>query len=265
MSGPPAKQLSLLEVSGVTKHFGGLTALAGVDISVEAGEIVGLIGPNGSGKTTLFHCIAGVLRPDGGDVRLRGESLIGAAPHVVCARGVGRTFQLVRVFPQLSTLDNVLAGQSHRAESVVAAFVSASATTVRTRALALLEFVGLAEQATTPASELSYGQQRLLELATVLMGEPDLLLLDEPTAGVNPVLVDRLLTRLREINRRGTTIVLIEHNMEAVMGLSSRMYALAMGGVIAEGTPEALRSNPAVLESYFGPPREGRRRPARRR
>src|SRR5213593_45147 len=252
MSGPPARHLSLLEVSGVTKHFGGLTALAGVDISVEAGEIVGLIGPNGSGKTTLFHCIAGVLRPDGGDVRLRGESLIGAAPHVVCARGVGRTFQLVRVFPQLSAVDNVLAGQSHRAESVVAAFAGASTTTVRARALALLQFMGLDDQAATPASELSYGQQRLLELAAVLMGEPRLILLDEPTAGVNPVLVDRLLARLREINRSGITIVLIEHNMEAVMSLSGRMYALAMGRTIAEGAPEALRESPAVLEAYFG-------------
>jgi len=252
--------VSLLEVSGVAKHFGGLTALAGVDITVEAGEIVGLIGPNGSGKTTLFHCIAGALMPDDGDIRLHGQSLLGVGPHVVCARGVGRTFQLVRVFPQLSALDNVLAGQSHRAESVMGAFAGASTSAVRRRALGLLEFMGLADHASISASELSYGQQRLLELATVLMGEPELLLLDEPTAGVNPVLVDRLLERLREINRGGTTIVLIEHNMEAVMGLSSRMYALAMGRIIAEGPPEALRSNPAVLESYFGPPREARRR-----
>ena len=257
--------MSFLEVTGVTKHFGGLTALAGVDVTVEAGEIVGLIGPNGSGKTTLFHCIAGVLMPDDGDIRLRGQSLIGMAPHAICARGLGRTFQLVRVFPHISVLDNVLAGQSHRGESVVAAFAGVSTTAVRRRAVTLLEFVGLAEDALTPASELSYGQQRLLELATVLMGEPDLLLLDEPTAGVNPVLIDRLLARLREINTRGTTIVLIEHNMEAVMGLSSRMYALAMGRIIAEGTPEVLRSNPAVLESYFGPPRERRPREMGRR
>src|SRR5438874_878981 len=255
MSGPPRRSVSLLEVSGVAKHFGGLTALAGVDITVDAGEIVGLIGPNGSGKTTLFHCIAGALVPDAGDIRLRGQSLVGVRPDGVCARGVGRTFQLVRVFPQLSAFDNVLAGQSHRAESVVAAFASASTSAVKARARALLQFMGLADHAATPASELSYGQQRLLELATVLMGEPDLLLLDEPTAGVNPVLIERLLARLREINERGTTIVLIEHNMEAVMGLSSRMYALALGGIIAEGTPETLRNDPAVLESYFGPPR----------
>jgi ABC-type branched-subunit amino acid transport system ATPase component len=244
--------VSLLEVRGVTKHFGGLTALAGVDITVDAGEIVGLIGPNGSGKTTLFHCIAGAFAPDGGDIRLRGQSLVGVSPHVVCARGVGRTFQLVRIFPQLSALDNVLAGQSHRGEGVMAAFARASTREVRRRALGLLEFMGLADLAPAPGSELSYGQQRLLELATVLMGEPELILLDEPTAGVNPVLVDRLLARLREINRGGTTIVLIEHNMEAVMGLSGRMYALAMGRTIAEGTPAEVRSNPAVLESYFG-------------
>ena len=252
--------MSLLEVTGVTKHFGGLTALAGVDIAVEAGEIVGLIGPNGSGKTTLFHCIAGALAPDGGDIRLRGRSVVGLLPHAISARGVGRTFQLVRIFPQLSALENVLAGQSHRGESVLSAFAGASAPAVRQRALGLLEFMGLADQALAPASELSYGQQRLLELATVLMGEPELILLDEPTAGVNPVLIERLLGRLREINRGGTTIVLIEHNMEAVMGLSSRMYALAMGRTIAEGSPAALRANPAVLESYFGPPRELARR-----
>ena len=251
--------MSLIEVRGVSKHFGGLAALAGVDITVEAGEIVGLIGPNGSGKTTLFHCIAGALVPDTGDIRLRGQSLVGAAPHVVCGRGVGRTFQLVRIFPQLSALDNVLAGQSHRGESVMAAFTHASAADVRRRALGLLEFMGLADLAHTPGNELSYGQQRLLELATVLMGEPELILLDEPTAGVNPVLIDRLLARLREINRGGTTIVLIEHNMEAVMGLSGRMYALAMGRTIAEGTPAELRGDPAVLESYFGIARSGRR------
>ena len=252
--------MSLLEVTGVTKHFGGLTALAGVDIAVEAGEIVGLIGPNGSGKTTLFHCIAGALAPDGGEIRLRGRSVVGLLPHAICARGVGRTFQLVRIFPQLSALENVLAGQSHHGESVLSAFGGASAPAVQQRALGLLEFMGLADEAATPASELSYGQQRLLELATVLMGEPELILLDEPTAGVNPVLIERLLARLREINRGGTTIVLIEHNMEAVMGLSSRMYALAMGRTIAEGSPAALRANPAVLESYFGPPREVARR-----
>ncbi len=252
--------MSLLETRGVTKHFGGLTALDGVDIAVERGEIVGLIGPNGSGKTTLFHCIAGTLSPDGGDVRFRGESLVGLGPHAVCGRGVGRTFQLVRIFPRLSALENLLAGQSHRGEGVLAAFAGPSAAAVRRLALHLLEFMGLEQLADEPAGELSYGQQRLLELATVLMGEPELILLDEPTAGVNPVLADRLLARLREINRAGTTIVLIEHNMEAVMGLSGRMYALAMGRKIAEGAPAALRSDPAVIESYFGAPRGPGRR-----
>ena len=174
----------------------------------------------------------------------------------ICARGVGRTFQLARIFPQLSALENVLAGQSHRGESVLASLARASAPAVRQRALELLEFVGLADRAAATAGELSYGQQRLLELASVMMGEPELILLDEPTAGINPVLIERLLERLREINRGGTTIVLIEHNMEAVMGLSSRMYALAMGRTIAEGAPAALRSDPAVLESYFGTPRQ---------
>ena len=252
--------MSLLEVRGVTKHFGALAALGGVDIAVEDGEIVGLIGPNGSGKTTLFHCIAGALTPESGDILLRGRSVVGLTPPAICARGVGRTFQLVRIFPLLSALENVLAGQSHRGESVLAAFGRTSAPAVRQRALGLLEFMGLADQASAPAGELSYGQQRLLELASVMMGEPQLILLDEPTAGINPVLIERLLERLREINRSGTTIVLIEHNMEAVMDLSSRMYALAMGRTIADGAPAALRENPAVLESYFGTPRASARR-----
>jgi ABC-type branched-subunit amino acid transport system ATPase component len=170
----------------------------------------------------------------------------------VCGRGVGRTFQLARVFTALTALENVLAGQSHRREGILAAATRGSPPAVRRQAHELLAFVGLDELASEPAGELSYGQQRLLELAAVLMGEPQLILLDEPTAGVNPVLVERLLARLREINRRGVTIVLIEHNMEAVMSLSGRMYALAMGRIIAEGAPEALRENPAVLEAYFG-------------
>jgi branched-chain amino acid transport system ATP-binding protein len=247
-----ARDMSLLEVEGLSKHFVGVTALDGLHLRVDAGEIVGLIGPNGSGKTTLFHCIAGALSPDHGDIRLNGESLLGLSPAAVCGHGVGRTFQLARVFAGLTALENVLAGQSHREESVLAAAVRGSAPTVRRRARELLEFVGLGELAGERGGELSYGQQRLLELAAVLMGEPRLILLDEPTAGVNPVLVDRLLARLREINRSGVTIVLIEHNMEAVMSLSGRMYALAMGRTIAEGAPEALRESPAVLEAYFG-------------
>ena len=244
--------MSLLEVVHVTKHFGGLTALDRVDLQVEAGEIVGLIGPNGSGKTTLFHCIAGALSPDDGDIRFGVESLVGLAPAAVCRRGVGRTFQLARVFPALTALDNVLAGQSHRGERMLAVALRGSAPAVRRRAHALLELVGLDALAGEPGAELSYGQQRLLELAAVLMGEPRLILLDEPTAGVNPVLVDRLLAALREINRRGVTIIVIEHNMEAVMTLSGRIYVLAMGRKIAEGAPEAVRANPAVLEAYFG-------------
>ena len=252
--------MSLLEVDDVTKSFGGVTALARVSVSVEAGEIVGLIGPNGSGKTTLFHCIAGALAPDSGDIRFEGRSLVGLAPAAICSRGVGRTFQLARVFPTLTALDNVLAGQSHRGERMLGAMLRGSAAAVRRRAHELLTLVGLDALAGEPAGELSYGQQRLLELAAVLMGDPRAILLDEPTAGVNPVLVERLLVALREINGRGVTIILIEHNMEAVTSLSGRMYALAMGRTIAEGTPQQVRDDPAVLEAYFGTGRLGSRR-----
>jgi ABC-type branched-subunit amino acid transport system ATPase component len=244
--------MSLLEVRDVTKSFGGVTALTGVDLDVDEGEIVGLIGPNGSGKTTLFHCIAGAHAPERGTIRYGGETLIGLAPDAVCRRGVGRTFQLARVFPALTALDNVLAGQTHRRERAFGTFVHGHTRAIVERARALLAFVGLDDLESEPAGALSYGQQRLLELAAVLMGEPHLILLDEPTAGVNPVLVERLLGGLREINRRGVTIMLIEHNMDAVMDLSGRIYALAMGRKIAEGPPEVVRANPAVLESYFG-------------
>jgi ABC-type branched-subunit amino acid transport system ATPase component len=249
----------LLEVEGLTKSFGGVMALDRLDFHVDAGEIVGLIGPNGSGKTTLFHLIAGSLISDRGEIRFDGRSLVGLAPAAVCLRGIGRTFQLARVFPTLSALDNVLAGQPHRGERVLAAAARASTPEMRRRAHELLDFVGLADLMGELAGELSYGQQRLVELAAVLMGDPRLILLDEPTAGVNPVLVERLLDRLREINRRGVTIVLIEHNMDAVMSLSGRMYALAMGQKIAEGAPAEVRANAAVLESYFGAGRAIRR------
>jgi ABC-type branched-subunit amino acid transport system ATPase component len=252
--------MSLLEVEGITKRFGGVTALEALDLRVDAGEIVGLIGPNGSGKTTLFHVISGAVAPDHGNIRFGGESLVGLAPAAVCLRGVGRTFQLARVFPALTVLENVLAGQPHRHEGVLAAVARGSAPSVKRRARELLEFVGLEGLADEPARELSYGQQRLLELAAVLMGDPRLILLDEPTAGVNPVLVDGLLGGLRELNRRGVAIVLIEHNMEAVMGLSGRMYALAMGRKIAEGAPGEVRENPAVLQAYFGAARTPTRR-----
>jgi ABC-type branched-subunit amino acid transport system ATPase component len=252
--------MSGLDVRGVTKSFGGVIALDDLDLTVEDGEIVGLIGPNGSGKSTLFHCIAGALRPERGDISYRGRSLIGLAPDRVCLCGVGRTFQLARVFPTLTALENVLAGQPHHAESVLAAFAGASTRTVRQRARENLEFVGLDALGDEPAGELSYGQQRLLELAAVLTGEPRLILLDEPTAGINPALVERLLAGLREINRRGVTIILIEHNMEAVMGLSGRIYALAMGRKIAEGSPDHVRDDPAVLEAYFGAARVWGRR-----
>jgi ABC-type branched-subunit amino acid transport system ATPase component len=244
--------MSVLEVRGVSRSFGGVTALADLHLAINEGEIVGLIGPNGSGKTTLFHVIAGALAPDRGDISYRGESLIGLTPDAVCQRGVGRTFQLARVFPALTALENVLAGQPHHGERILTAFAGASTRAVRERAQELLEFVGLGAQGDELARELSYGQQRLLELAAVLMGEPRLILLDEPTAGINPALVERLLDGLREINRRGVTIVLIEHNMEAVMGLSKRMYALAQGRKIAEGSPDHVRNDPAVLEAYFG-------------
>ncbi|MFQ6110405.1 MAG: ABC transporter ATP-binding protein [Nitrospinota bacterium] len=243
---------ALFEVTGIFKFFGGLRALDGVSLNVEAGELVGLIGPNGSGKTTLFNCATGLLPPDGGTIRFRGQELVGQPPHAIAQAGIGRTFQLTRVFPDLTVWENLLLGQPHRGEPIAEALVRASPGGVRQRARELLAFIGIEHLANEPAGELSYGQQRLLEFAMVLMPEPALVLLDEPTAGVNPALIDRIMEHILAMNEQGTTFLIIEHNMEVIMTLSERIYFLSEGKKIAEGPPAAIQANPQVLEAYYG-------------
>jgi ABC-type branched-subunit amino acid transport system ATPase component len=242
----------LIEAEGVCKSFGGLQALSDCSLSVAKGSISGLIGPNGSGKTTLFNVMTGYERCSAGEIRLDGEPITRATPERVFALGVGRTFQITRLFFRLTVLENMLvATQRHEGWTRSVARRAGSAAE-RTRALELLEFVGLARMAGSPAGNLSYGQRKLLELASLLVADPAVLLLDEPTAGVNPTLIKQLTERIRELNRAGKTFLVVEHNMEFVMGLCHEVTVLHQGRTLKTGTPEQVRADPAVLDAYLG-------------
>ena len=243
---------ALLEAEGVCKSFGGLQALSNTSLSVAQGSISGLIGPNGSGKTTLFNVMTGYDRCSEGEIRLGGESITRATPERVFALGVGRTFQITRLFFRLTVLENMLVATQRHEGWIRAGVRGAGSTAERTRALELLEFVGLARLANSPAGNLSYGQRKLLELASLLVADPAVLLLDEPTAGVNPTLINQLTERIRELNRAGKTFLVVEHNMEFVMGLCQTVTVLHQGRTLVTGTPEQVRADPAVLDAYLG-------------
>ncbi len=235
--------MALLEVADVEKRFGGLQALAGVSLTVEAGEIVGLIGPNGAGKTTLFHLVSGFLAPDRGTVRLAGEPTAGLRPHALCQRGLARTFQIVKPFQALTVLENVRVGALVRAPRYAEA-------TARAREVAA--FVGLGAKADQPARTLTLAERKRLELARALATEPRLLLLDEVMAGLNATETGQVLELCRRINARGVAILLIEHVMRAVMTLSHRVVVLSEGRLIAEGAPAAVAGDRRVIEAYLG-------------
>jgi ABC-type branched-subunit amino acid transport system ATPase component len=229
-----------LTVDGVRKTFGGVTAVGGVSLALEPGRIYGLIGPNGSGKTTLFNCITGLERPDAGRVSFKGERIDRLKPSAIARRGVGRTFQVIRVFPELTALENLL---------VVTRGPRADA---ERRGREMLEFVKLERLADEYAGNLSYGQQKLVEFVRVLMTDPALILLDEPAAGVNRTLLNDLLAAVSRLRDEGRTILLVEHDMKVVMGLCEMVFVLDHGEKIAEGSPGLIQTDERVIEAYFG-------------
>lgn len=239
-----------LAAVGIDKSFGGIRALAGCSIAVKTGSITALIGPNGSGKTTLFNCITGFYRPDRGEVYVGGLPITGRRPSAVVHLGVMRTFQITRLFRGMTVLENMIVPV--RQLTLRSLFTAGIKGHERERAEALLEFVGLQQLRHEPAGSLSFGQQKLLELAAALMAEPSVLMLDEPAGGLNPVMIEKIASHVRELNGRGVTFLIIEHNMSFVMKLCDPVIVMHRGTVIAQGSPQAVREDPIVLDAYLG-------------
>ena len=242
--------MSILEVQAVSKAFGGIQALDDCSLVVEQGTITGLIGPNGSGKTTLFNVITGYERVDTGEIRFDGRAITGETPARIFGLGIGRTFQLTRIFPHLTVLENMHVALPRNVGGLLKHW---GASQEQRQALDLLDFVSLTSLKNEPAGNLSYGQKKLLEFALILVAQPQMILLDEPAGGVNPTMVNELARGIRTLNRqKNITFLVVEHNMEFVMGLCHMVNVMHRGTKIAEGPPQAVRKNPAVLDAYLG-------------
>jgi ABC-type branched-subunit amino acid transport system ATPase component len=242
--------MSLLRIDNLSKRFGGVVAVDECSITVEAGSIMGLIGPNGSGKTTVFNMVTGFIPSDKGTVSFKSKSIDRLGPDRIYELGIGRTFQLARNFPRLTALENMLVPV--RRKGLRALFSRADWSSERARAMEMLEFLDIAHVANKLGGTLSYGQRKLLELGAVLMAEPELVLLDEPAGGVNPALLEKIGEHIRRLNQRGITFLVVEHNMSWVMNLCTEVVVLHRGRAIASGKPDAVRQEPAVLDAYLG-------------
>ena len=244
--------MSILEVNQVYKYFGGVKANEDISLSVEQGSIVGLIGPNGSGKTTLFNSIVGTHPIDKGSIKFNGEEVSELPVPVVAKMGLLRTFQQTRIYGKLNCIENMLISNKSQEKELLSVF-SKIPPELTDKAENLLNFVGLYQKRKLRAGDLSFGQQKLLELAMALMNEPKMLLLDEPTAGINPTLINGIIDRLIKVNKEfGITLLVIEHNMRVIMQLAQKIFCLAHGQMLAEGTPKQIKNDKRVIDAYLG-------------
>ena len=241
---------AVLRTEGLTKSFGGVHAVNNASVTFLEGKVNGLIGPNGSGKTTFFNCVTRMIKPDSGKVYLRGKDVTGWAPHRIARAGLGRSFQLCRVFPRMTVLENMLV--SVQPESIAQQMELPRNREMVGRAREMLHRVGIDHLENSEARDISYGQQKLLELGSTLMSDPPLVMLDEPAGGVNPSLIEQIAVLVQELNKEGTTFLIVEHNMELIMKLCDHIVVFDRGAPIATGTADVIQSDPRVLEAYLG-------------